>query len=162
MPMQMIVAVLGPHRDGRRHCHFTKAMMHPRSHKIRFKKKSNTSTTEFKDTYQKIWREDHANISVHEWLEAMHSDGVLQESLFVVDVPVPGEVECQRLLDMAEKKMARLHRSEALNLPEPSLSACRWPNPCPFLNVCHGDKWKEPSRKAGFLEAESLVQEFHR
>jgi hypothetical protein len=119
MPMQMVVIILGPHRDGKRHSPFTKGLLHPRSHKLRFRKKSQSTSSEFKETWERVWREDRAEILPHQWLEAMiREDGVLKEHLFVVDIPVPDESRCKELLEMAERKLKDgLERSPEFSRP---------------------------------------------
>jgi hypothetical protein len=154
IPMQMIVAVLGPHRDGKRHSYFTKGLIHPKSGKLRFRKKSQTTTTDFKDSWVKVWREDRSDISTLDWLDAMHGDGVLSESLFTVEVPVPEESTIGRWKEMAAQKLERLRRMDGT--PEPNVSTCFFPIRCSYLSICHGNKWDKPSEKAGFVPAQSL------
>ena len=156
--MQIVVAVLGPHRDGKRHSHFTKGLMHPKNGKLRFRKKSNSTTTEFKDTWQKVWREDYAGITSHDWLSAMAEDGVLKESLFILNVPVPEEDEIQRLLGMIELKLEMLRNGASI--PEPSQSLCDYPMRCPYIICCH-ERRQEPSERLGFVAIESLREDSH-
>src|SRR5512146_169108 len=50
MPMQLVVAVVGPVRDGKRHSYFSKGLLHPKNGKLRFRKKSNHTSTDLKST----------------------------------------------------------------------------------------------------------------
>lgn len=154
LPMQQVVAVLGPHRDGKRHSPFTKGLIHPRSGKLRFRKKSQSTSTDFKDSWDRIWREDRAEITNHEWLSAMESDDVLKEHLFTVEIPVPSASDIGRIRDMAARKLERLR--EMTSEPEPNLSTCYLPQ-CPFVICCH-QKQQSPSAKLGFLGIANLEQ----
>jgi hypothetical protein len=151
LPMQQVVAVLGPHRDGKRHSPFTKGLIHPRSGKLRFRKKSQSTSTDFKDSWDRIWREDRAEITNHEWLSAMESDDVLKEHLFTVEIPVPSASDIGRIREMAARKLERLR--EMTSEPEPNLSTCYLPQ-CPFVICCH-QKQQPPSEKLGFVLLES-------
>lgn len=155
MPMQLIVANIGPHRDGKRHSYFTKGLVHPRSGRLRFKKKSQTTSSEFRESWSRIWRDDMDQFTTQQWLDAMVQDDVLSESLFVIEVPVPRESEIGRIRDLAAKKLEVIQ--SWTETPGQNLTTCFWPNPCPFLGVCKGNKWTEPSVKAGFLPLQQLA-----
>jgi hypothetical protein len=152
--MDQIVAVLGIHKSDKRHGPFSRCYIHPRSGKIRFQKKSQSTTTDFKESWRRSWRED-ADISRHDWLSAMHDDGVLAEHLFVVDVPVPEEYKIQELKDLAERKLQTVWNIG--QVPDRQLSGCFSPTQCQYVHCCWG-KWKEPSEKAGFIPVPSLFQ----
>jgi hypothetical protein len=143
-------------RDGKRHSPFTKGLLHPRSHKLRFRKKSQSTSSEFKETWDRVWREDRAEILPHQWLEAMIQDDVLKEHLFVVDIPVPDESRCKELLEMAERKLGTVWSSPP-STPDRQLSGCFFPAQCQYAHTCWG-KWKEPSEKAGFIPLQHLFQ----
>lgn len=148
MPMQMIVAQLGVLNGGRRHGYWSKALLHPRHSHIRFKKRSRGTIDGFKETWIPMWREDHDEIDRATWLQAMFEDDVLQESLFIVDIPYPEESEAQRIRDIAMRKMDVLTRIR--ELPDKQLSTCDGPlEPCPFRQCC----WQQP-------EAAPTVQDF--
>lgn len=153
MPMQLVVAVIGPVRDGKRHSYFSKGLLHPKNHKLRFRKKSNSTSTDFKGTWEKVWREDHDEIATHEWLAAMAEDDVLRDCLFVIDVPVPEASKIGHIRELAKQKLERLQK---IDLPEPQLTGCWWPSLCSFVDICHSGKWSEPSEKAGFIPVRQL------
>jgi len=135
MPMQMVVAVLGPMNGGRRHGYWSKALLHPQKSSLRFKKRSRHTIDGFKETWIPCWREDHDEITREKWLEAMNLDGVLRESLFVVPIPVPEELERQRIVDLGKRQMERIIQLE--ETPDFQLSTCDGPlAPCPFRICC--------------------------
>jgi hypothetical protein len=139
MPMQMIVAQLGVMNGGRRHGYWSKALLHPQRSSIRFRKRSRGTIDGFKETWIPMWREDHDEIDRQIWLAAMFEDDVLQESLFVVDIPYPEEGEAQRIRDIALRKLDAIARIR--ELPDKQLSTCHGPlAPCPYRQAC----WQEP------------------
>ncbi len=144
LPMQMVVAQLGNMNGGRRHGHWSKALLHPRNAGIRFKLRSRMTIDGFKETWIPVWREEHDDIGRQRWLDAMHEDRVLEEVLFVVDIPLPGELEAQRIRDMASRKLDEISKLTAL--PEKQLSTCDGPlAPCPFRGCCWGEPEMAPS-----------------
>jgi hypothetical protein len=149
MPMQQVVVILGPTRNGRRHGAWSKCFQHPMNGVIRFRKKSRSTSEVFKESWQEIWRVDHAEITNQVWLQAMLKDDVLPEVCFKVDVPVPDAKQCQRIRDMAARKMERLQ--EMREKPEANLSSCDWPTPCVFRKMCHTIPERNPSEKNGFI-----------
>lgn len=139
MPMQLVVANLGPMSGGRRHSPWAKALLHPQHSSLRFKKRSRGTIDGFKETWIPIFREEHDEIGREKWLEAMIADDVLQELLFVVRIPVPGDLEAGRIRDMAKRKLDVMRRTT--ELPDKQLSTCDGPlAPCPYRGCC----WAEP------------------
>jgi len=149
LPLQMIVAIIGQERNGKRSSAWTKGFLHPRNHQLRFRKKSRATSEVFNDKWEQIWREDHAEITRETWLQAMLTDDILPEVLFRVDIPVPETVHRQRILDLAQSKLDRLERIQ--ETPEPQLSTCDFPTPCQFRRCCHCIPEREPSEKNGFI-----------
>lgn len=148
LPMTMVVVILGQHRDGRRSGPWTKGFLHPQNHKLRFRKKSKTSSEVFSDRWEQVWREDRGEISNRDWLQAMLEDDILRDVLFTIEILVPGKSEIGRIRDMAARKMERLEKTKSL--PEASLSVCDRP-PCPFRGCCHSEVPYSPSEKTGFI-----------
>lgn len=149
LPMQMVVIIVGQNRNGRRQGPWTKAMRHPNHQKeIRFRKRSGHQmrTATFKDTWKEIMRVDHAEISTHDWLEAMYRDDVLQEVCFNVDIPVPEDAE--RIKGMALAKLERLYALKTV--PEGNLSSCDFPTQCVFKRCCWGREERQPSERLGY------------
>jgi hypothetical protein len=145
LPMQQVVIVLGQSRDGRRHSHWTKGLLHPANKKLRFRKKTNIAAG-FKDTWHQVWREDRDEIATKDWISAMIEDDVLRDICFNVSIPVPEKAARQRILDLAARKLDRLSALKVL--PDQNLSTCDWPRVCAFRNNCHSGN--EPSGRYGF------------
>lgn len=153
MPMEQVVIVLGHNRTGRRHGAWTKCYQHPMNGVIRFRKKSRSTSEIFKDSWREIWRVDHAEISNQTWLNAMLRDDVLPEVCFKVDIPVPSDAHCQKIRDMASRKLDRLYALK--ERPEANLSTCDFPVKCQFLRLCHTLPERLPSEKNGFMSIHS-------
>ena len=148
-PMKIAVAVLGQHRDGRYHGPWSKGLLHPANKKIRFRKKTEGK---FKDTWIPMWREDRAEISTTEWLEAMLTDGVLQDSLILIDIPLPEHKVQKEIQELAAKKLKIIQ--ETTTLPDKQLSTCFFPIPCQFKGPCHSDQ--PVSGRFGFVRIDSI------
>lgn len=144
MPMQMVIAQLGSMVGGRRHGHWTKALLHPQHSSLRFKLRSRAKVDGFRETWIPVFREEHDDIERERWLEAMHADDVLREVLFVVEIPLPGELEAERIRDMGKRKLDAA--AKVTKLPEKQLSTCDGPlAPCPFRGCCWGEPETVPS-----------------
>jgi len=155
LPMQMIVFVICQQKDGLRSSPWTRGFLHPRSHQLRFRKKSRSTSEVFNEKWEQIKREDHAEITRETWLEAMLRDDVLPEVCMRIDLPRPSKDQSLRIRQMASQKLERLY---TLNeKPEANLSSCDWPLPCPFKKCCHILPEVDPSEKMGFVSLESLV-----
>ena len=152
LPMQQAIIVLGANRDGKRHGFWSKGLRHPVNRKLRFRKKNDTETG-FKSSWRTVFREDYDEISTKEWLEAMYSDGVLQDVCFSVEVPVPEKAARQRIVDLAARKLDILYSMK--ELPLQNLSTCDWPIICAHRGHCHAGK--EPSSKSGFVPTDQLT-----
>jgi len=147
LPMQMVVAVIGQVRDGRRHSPWCKGLLNPNFHaKIRFQKRQGRNTQGFKDTWEVAWREDHGEIDREKWLQAMLEDDVLREHLFIVDIPVPRETGVKVVREMAARKLTVLRSLRGV--PEKQLTGCEGPiSPCPFRWCCWDDPERAPDRR---------------
>ena len=146
LPMQMAVVVLGQHRDGRRAGPWTKGFLHPQNHKLRFRKKSRSSSEVFSEKWEQVWREDRGEIDNRTWLQAMMDDDVLRDVLFTVDIPVPDPEMVRRVRAMASRKLERVRKIVAL--PEASLSVCEG---CPFKACCWSEPEFLPGTNNGFM-----------
>jgi hypothetical protein len=148
-PMKLAVAVLGQHRDGRYHGPWSKGLLHPANKKIRFRKKSEGK---FKDTWIPVWREDRAEISTNDWLDAMLGDGVLQDSLILIDIPLP-ELKIQKeIRELAARKLDAIYTEKTL--PDKQYSTCFYPFPCKFKGPCHSDQ--AVSGRYGFVRVDEI------
>lgn len=146
LPMQLVVAVIGQNRSGKRYSYWSRGLRHPANKKLRFRKKNDVATG-FKDTWREAWREDFDEISTKDWLQAMLEDDVLKDVFFKIDIPVPEKIAQQRIVDLAARKLERLDKLR--ELPDQNLSTCDWPKPCCFRNNCHAQN--EPSGRYGFV-----------
>jgi hypothetical protein len=152
LPMQLIVAVIGHMSGGRRTGHFSKAMLHPQRSHLRFRRKKGqfSGGPGFKETWTPVYREDVDTISRERWLECMMQDDILQESIFVVNIPVPSDHTCQEIRELASVQLSRLRSLK--DLPPRQLSTCFDPiAPCPFRYCCHAEPEQVPSAASGFL-----------
>jgi len=149
LPMQLVVFIIGQQRNGKRLSPWCSGFLHPKNHQLRFRKKSRATTEVFNDKWDKIQREDHAEISRETWLEGMLQDDVLPEVCFRIDIPVLEKIHRQKVLDLARRQLDRM--DSIRETPDLQLSGCRWPAPCQFLRCCHGTTEREPSEKSGYL-----------
>jgi hypothetical protein len=152
MPMQLAVCVLGQMKDGRRQGYFSKAYSHPVNHGVRFRRK-NFIAQGFKSSWKPIFREDYDNISTADWLQAMHTDEVLDDSCFSVTVEVPQEDMRKHILELASRKLDRIEQEKSL--PDEKLTGCFWPVKCPFISPCHSGE--QPSGRFGFVRISDIV-----
>ena len=156
LPMQLAIIILGQQRDGIRiSSPWACGFLHPTNHELRFRKRDKgvrQPGNVFGDTWQRIHREDHDEISREKWLESMLCDDVLYEVCFREDIPVPPLPHLHRARRMAEAKLERLYATKYV--PEANLSSCDWPVPCPFRKICHTLPEKEPEEKYGFIRIE--------
>lgn len=149
LPMDLIVVIIGQERDGLRHGPWTQGFLHPHNRTLRFRKKSRSTSEVFNDKWDKVYREDHAEISRETWLNAMLKDDVLPEVLFRVNIPIPPRPHLLRLRQMASRKLERLYALK--EKPEANLSSCEWPVKCPFIKLCHTLPEMDPAEKYGFI-----------
>lgn len=155
LPMQLVVLILGPSRHGKVIGPWTQGYQHPMNRTLRFRKRSRGSRAEgnvFNDKWEKIWREDHADVTRETWLQGMLTDDVLPEVCFRVDVPLPAERQLDRIRRMRDIKLARLAGMSVK--PEANLSTCDWPTPCCYRKLCHVVPEREPRDGNGFVRLE--------
>jgi hypothetical protein len=147
LPMQQATIILGQHRNGKRHGFWSHGLRHPLSKQLRFRKK-NDKAVPFKSTWTEVWREDYDDIATGDWLSAMHSDGVLGDVAFNVDIPVPEKEARQKIVDLATRRLEEIW--SAKEIPDQQLSTCDFPTPCIFRGNCHSGN--QPSGKYGFVQ----------
>lgn len=149
LPMKLCVVLLGQHRDGRYHSFWAKGSLHPVSKQLRFRKKTEGK---FKESWSQIWREDRDEITTSDWLNAMLGDGVLQDSLILVDVPLPDPQVQKTIRELAIRKLEEIYSSKSL--PDQQLSTCFWPTRCTYISPCHKDE--PPSGRFGFVRINEI------
>jgi len=151
LPMQQVVCVLGARRDGKRHGYWSKGVLHPANKKLRFRKRNDVGTN-FKESWNTIFREDRDEIESETWLQAMLDDGVLQDSLFSVDIQVPDPPARKMIVDTAARRLEEIYSLK--KTPAQQLSTCHWPVRCVFHSPCH--KGDSPNGRYGFVPVDSL------
>src|ERR1700722_2982503 len=149
LPMQICVILTGQHRNGRYSSPWTRGIRHPVSKQLRFRKRTDKSTP-FKNSWIEVAREDFDEISTQDWLQSMYTDAVLQDYCFTIDLPVPSDLARQRVLDLAQRKLAKIDKMKSI--PDENLSSCSWPTKCTYISPCHKDQ--EPSGRFGFVKVE--------
>lgn len=151
MPMQLVVAVIGQNKGGKRHSYWSHGLRHPVSKQLRFRKRNDKSSP-FKSSWIEVWREDFDEITTQAWLEAMLQDAVLTDVLFKIDIKIPEKAARDRIRDLAAKRLDKIAKIKTL--PDENLSSCSWPTKCLFIRPCHnGDI---PSGRYGFVSVDSI------
>lgn len=151
LPMQIAVAVIGNHRNGKWHSFWAHALQHPQNKKLRFRKKNDIATG-FKSSWLECWRPDHDEINTKDWLDAMIGDDVLRDVFFKVDMPRMEEISRERVMEVARRKMERIRNTKTL--PDENYSGCSWPVKCQFLSVCN--RGEIPNGRYGFIPVSSV------
>lgn len=149
LPLQLVVFVIGQQRNGKRSSPWTQGFLHPMNKQLRFRKKSRSTSEVFNDKWNKVYREDHDEISRETWLESMLRDDVLAEVCFRVDIPLPDHPHRLRIRQTTERKLSALHAMK--EKPDIQYSTCDFPVPCVFKRCCHVYPEREPSEKNGFV-----------
>lgn len=142
MPINLIVVVLGPSRDGRRHGPLAKGWIHPVSQQLRFRRRDGTG---FDGNWKPIFRE-HFKGDQAEWLESMQEDQVLDETILVHPVEIR---EPDRVRALAGRCLDQMQ--ENVGLPDIQLGQCfDVVRKCPFRSAC--PYFREPSESLGFIK----------
>lgn len=152
LPMQLAICILGQARQGKRYGYFSRGHRHPVNRGLRFRKRTD-STSKFKSSWEQIFREDYDQISTHDWLSAMHADGVLADSCFSVTVDVPEEKTRKHILDLASSKLDKLLSMKTV--PDEQFTSCSWPVRCPYISPCHSGQ--SPNGRFGFVPVDQLA-----
>jgi hypothetical protein len=136
--------VLGQSKNDKRYSAWTQGLMHPRNMGLRFRKRDKHQK-EFVDSWQKVWREDRAEITREKWLESMAKDGVLKELAFTREIQLPAPEKLKEIradLKSQEREFGRIKGT-----PPRRYGVCDWPIPCQFNHNCWGEKTTEPNEK---------------
>jgi hypothetical protein len=144
LPMTFYVMVLGQSKNDKRYSAWTQGLMHPRNMGLRFRKRDKHQK-EFVDSWQKVWREDRAEITREKWLESMAKDGVLKELAFTREIQLPAPEKLKEIradLKAQEREFGRIKGT-----PPRRYGVCDWPIPCQFNHNCWGEKTTEPNEK---------------
>lgn len=143
MPMSLSVVIVGQTREGRHHSPWSKGYAH-KNWKLRLRKRTGET---FDGNWQAIWREEHDELSRDRWLDQLKEDQCLPDLLFEVDLDLPCPEVLSKVRRLIEKKLRTLQKMK--ETPEPSISQCDWPTPCPFKEACW--TFTEPSERNGFI-----------
>lgn len=141
LAMDLLVLVIGPSRDGRRHGPWTKGWQHPVNHSLKFKRTHQGKKVPLVGGWRPVWRENASEITTDQWLKQMESDYVLRDVMLVRKVKVPESEQRQRVLIDIERIACEIDRGQRMERDGSSYpmnrSACDWPRPCPFQAVCY-------------------------
>ncbi len=151
LPMKLAVVTLGQHREGRFHSPWAKGFLHPVSKQLRFRKKTGSGEG-FKSSWQQVFREDRAEISTGEWLGRMLNDGVLEDNLQFIEVPLPSNDVQKMIRELAIRRLNKIY--DCTELPDQQLSTCYWPRKCTFLSNCL--KGDTPNGRYGFVKISEI------
>jgi hypothetical protein len=155
LPMDLVVLIIGNERNGRRHSHWCKALLHPANKKqLRFRRRVGNTSGGFKESWVEIWREDHEEISRETWLNCMLADDVLRDCCFTIHMPQMPPEQCQYYMELAARKMEMVQAMR--EKPPLQLTGCDFPVKCQFLKPCHDIPEKDPSEKLGFVRIKPL------
>ena len=138
LPLTLHVIEIGQVRSGRRASPWTRAWRHPAmsSLPLRFKRKDGRDFQGWKPTYLSDER-----VSVESWVEQLWKEGAAQEVMHTIEVKVPTEHQCSRVLsDILVESLAMQEASgDHWTMQPMSRNACDEWVPCPFQTVCYGD-----------------------
>lgn len=143
-PLTMTVCVIGQNRDGRYHGPWSRGVQHPLNRTLKFRRRGGKP---FKGEWTQVWREE-ADIDRQTWLEAMQRDGLLDEMMFDIEIPVPQEEARRKMVKLVERRLVEIQETEAT--PPPSPSVCFWPSRCQFVDACW--TFSRPSPRLGYVQ----------
>lgn len=153
LPMSLEFIVLGQSRSGRRHSAWSTGFCHPRNHALRFQKQTDKRNlgAGFAGSWRKVWREEVAQISRDEWIQAMANDGMFEQLTKRVTVnPLP-QKRAAAVLELVSRKWLDRRLPLTGDLPDPSYSACDFPRPCAFHRCCYSEPERTPEEAGGFF-----------
>jgi hypothetical protein len=140
--MDQTILLIGANRSGRRHGPFSKAWTHPVNDALRMRKRDGKG---FDGAWKPVFREE-TEFSREKWLDCMTEDGVLEDAVFNVEVPVHDE--SGKIRRLAEKRLAEIKATE--KLPDPQPSQCdNHLSPCQYRSACWS--FQPPSVQLGFV-----------
>jgi hypothetical protein len=144
-PISVTSVEIGVSRDKRRISPWTRCYRHPRNDVFRFRRMN--SDEDFSRAWKAEWRED-SGISTADWLARMQHDGCL-DAVHTINVPPPARHGdfLARMCEIAQE-MENCGETPAIRL-----AGCADPihGPCPFLNVCWGNREPMTPERYGFL-----------
>ena len=152
LPMTLRIIVLGTSKFGRRYSAWSRGLLHPRNHQLRFKVKAGKKRAQvdggFASSWEPIWREDHAEIDRQKWLDTMAADGVLGDVALERRIEVPRRAHVENIRRDAIACGTRINALPVL--PQKSYGGCDRPRPCQFRRCCWAFEEMLPRASNGF------------
>ncbi len=146
-PLTLTAVVVGAHRGGRRHSAWTKGLLHPMNHTLRFARRKGGKGSGFGDSWEEVWREHRGEISLVKWLEGMKSDGVLDS--LIVSREIRFNQNDNRLI-AAQREMVEISHSmvSASSLAPMRRTSCDeiGRGACPFQAICYSPVETSPEQ----------------
>ena len=150
MPVTAQIVIVGQQRDGRRLAPWSKGWLHQVGNQnLRFRKQDGSGLTG--SGWKPVFREQVDYLSRDYWIDRMKGDGVLQDLMLEIEIPVPLAEIVKMVTGLAKKKLDRIYSTE--KTPEPEISQCYGNVPCPFTSACW--QFQEPSERLGFIRISS-------
>lgn len=132
-PLTLTAVVIGPQRGGRRHSEWSKGLLHPQHHGLRFVRR-NQKNVGFNDSWEKVWREHRSEISTAKWLEEMKQDGVVENLILSREIAYKDDNRMEQARrDMEFFAVAMEGSYERAPMRR---SSCDDWGGCPFAHVC--------------------------
>lgn len=151
MPVTMTVVVIGQQRDGKHLSPWARGYLHTvGTQNLRFRKRDGSGLAGA--GWKSVYREEADHLSRDKWIDSMQADGVMQDVMFDVDIPLLPKEALAKIKNLAEKKLNRIHSVK--ETPELSPSQCDWPTPCGYRLACW--QFQKPSERLGFLPVTGL------
>ena len=138
-PLTLTCVVIGAQRGGRRHSEWSKGLLHPHHHGLRFSRR-NKKTAGFSDNWEKVWREHRSEISTEKWLESMSADGVLDDLIISREIPYKEDSRIEK----AKRDMLIATRAKVSENSPMRRSSCDDFGGCPYGFSCWSATPKTP------------------
>jgi hypothetical protein len=151
-PIELVIAVVGPQRAGKRHSAWTKGYLHPQNHVLRFARRQGKESG-FSSGWVEVWREMREDISTGEWMKQMKVDGVMDKLL--VGRGVKFNPDDNRMKVAEREMMVLAERMEAVTINSPMhRSACDQigRGACPWQACCFAPVETSPDRLSHLFE----------
>ncbi len=147
-PITLHAVIIGPHRQGRRHSAWTKGLLHPMSHQLKFARRANSdgrsSKMPLSGAWEDIWREDSA-ISTQNWMNIMKADAVYNQLIMSREIKFNGT---DRRIRTAAQDIRRI--IERMPTAKPSYMMHRTScdemgrGACPYQRTCYSPERTTP------------------
>lgn len=134
-PVLLNVITIGKSLRNRRYSAWTKGLLHPNSHQLRFMGRHGNLGNDWNEIWRERW-----NGSTDRWLGVMQADGVMKDLVRSVKVSVPGHRQeiVNDILRM-QREMAALSAN-----PPMRRAGCFGFSRCQYVPMCHGGREVTP------------------